>query len=736
MFNLATLEQLQSYLNNEQSRVLIILHGELSWAELMFDQYVSFLKAFNPEQGDKLSSKKYSDLSSISEGINRTTYIHHLGTENQCLLTLDPTLNIDALAALSGTIVAGGICFVWRGNGEEDWARDKHFFGQRFITYHQKNDYFFSVVEDNVSVFNESVDHFLKLRGVSEDGPTYQPCSHKTNQLKKLDRYSEQHTVISKIVGHIRSDSCTPMVLTADRGRGKSAALAIVCAALLTNKHTAIELVITAPNRAALGVFYQHLSTQLQELLGDEHSISIKNGNCKLFNNSLIYLPVDQALIKANKKAFLMIDEAAGIPVYLLKELVSSYLQCIFSSTVHGYEGAGKGFTVKFLSFLNSRYKKYLSFHLNQPIRWHENDPLEQFLFEVCLLKADFTELDNLALSEQENEMVELSKAQLATNESILRQIFSILVTAHYQTKPSDLKMMLEHPSIQIFATVSNDKVLAVALAMNEGKLDHALIEAIKQGQRRIKSHFLPQSLLTQCLTQEAFNYSYLRIMRIAVHPQLQQQGLGQQLLSFIGSWAKTHEIDILGTSFAANHQVCDFWFKAGYSPVRIGFSADASSGEHSIMMLNGLHQQSRYYVKHLVEQFYHSFDYLLVDEYQRLSVKLVQLILNNQHLADSITLKKCDLSEYDIKAVTAYAKGQTQYSCVVMSLHRWLLVFLKNDKLLTQEDLSPLIARILMKHSMSKVCSAFQLKGKKALNQYMMAMVEQSLPHIKTDSP
>jgi len=737
MSSLTRLNQIHTCLSNEGVRALIILKGELGWALQVFEYSASIFASLNNEKGNKLPCKIYSGVSELQGDINRTSYVHQLGTENQSLLFVDPNLNIDAFSALTGTIIAGGVCFLWCGSGIDDWASGTNFFGQRLTQFHQEHLWHFTIEEHNVHLFEHDADDFLEQS--MPRNAERAACEDKsiTEVGANLNSFAEQDKVIVKLVEHIKSDSNLPVVLTADRGRGKSAALAFACAELLTNEHTAIELVITAPNRAALGVFYQHLSSQLNQLLGAKSTITIRNGGCNMFNNRLTFLPVDQALIQADKHTTILVDEAAGIPVYLLKQLVETYQQSIFSSTVHGYEGAGKGFTVKFLSYLNFHFKKYFSYHLTQPIRWQQDDPLEQLLFDVCLLNTDLSDVEPFTLSTIEDKhehVVEISTVELSTNESLLRQIFSILVTAHYQTKPSDLKMMLEHPSIQVFATLSGGNVLAVALTMNEGKLEQTLIQAIKEGKRRIKSHFLPQSILTQCLNEQAFNFSYLRVMRIAVHPQLQQQGLGQKLLSFIRTCALEQGIDILGTSFAANSEVCKFWLKAHYSPIRIGFTADASSGEHSIMMLNGLQPKSNTFLRHLTEQFYHSFDYLLVDEYQKLNVELVKLILMQQHLCADKKYTKCLLSAHDIKAITAYTKGQAQYSYVVMSLHRWLLMCLSQNSL-NELDVSPLISRILMKHSISEVCERFQLKGKKALNQYMITIVKESLSDITSNS-
>lgn len=49
-----------------------------------------------------------------------------------------------------------------------------------------------------------------------------------------------------------------------------------------------------------------------------------------------------------------MVDEAAAIPVTLVKKLLGSYM-VILSSTVHGYEGTGRSLSLKLLQSLREQ---------------------------------------------------------------------------------------------------------------------------------------------------------------------------------------------------------------------------------------------------------------------------------------------------------------------------------------------------------------------------------------------
>ncbi|WP_286262920.1 GNAT family N-acetyltransferase [Thalassotalea atypica] len=702
------------YLNllRSKHRSLVVLDGDLLWAQQNIQEFLDKTTLNSSDNGTQNRLLTYSELATVSGDVNRKTYTHHLGTENQFLLFVDPELNVDALAALAGTIAAGGICFVWL-NSQDSSFVPTHFLS-RFLQYIKQSERNYYVSEQGNVQLIKTEEHLNNGRSFSQQiKPSYEVISEQTN-------------AVQLICSAIKSKKKDPVVLTADRGRGKTTALALVCAQLFISSTRPIQMVITAPNRAALTIFYSHLERQLRLLNQSlNHNINQHQGKLTIGKNSITYLPVDQLIKQSPDIDILLVDEAAGVPVYLLKRMLELAPTCVFSSTVHGYEGAGRGFTLKFLPLLKAHKPNFQSLHLHQPVRWAEKDPLESLLFDTCLLNAQLSnisaDVEAQSAISASAEFVPLSQAQLLQDETLLKQVFSVLVTAHYQTKPSDLKMLLDNPQVRIFALRSPEhQILAVALTLREGGVEPALVDAIKQGKRRLKNHFLPQSILTQCVNKQAFDYQYLRIMRIAVHPSIQQIGLGSHLLTSIENWAKRNEIDCLGTSFAANPEVCNFWFDNGYQITRIGFSTDASSGEHSAMMLKSVNNKATNFVESLNATFYNSFSYLLTDEYQQLSVPLVQLILAKNSRSNLLTDDAHD-------KIIAFANKEAQYSCIVFELHQWLLTLIVSMHS-SDESLYPLIARILMKHSVAKVCQQYGFTGKKALNQYLVKTVSSKL--------
>ncbi|MFP3345534.1 tRNA(Met) cytidine acetyltransferase, partial [Halomonas sp. SIMBA_159] len=80
------------------------------------------------------------------------------------------------------------------------------------------------------------------------------------------------------------------------------------------------------------------------------------------------------------------VDEAAAIPAPMLQKMLSSYSRVVFASTIHGYEGTGRGFAIKFTSVLDAMTPQWRACSMTSPIRWAAGDPLERWLFETLLL--------------------------------------------------------------------------------------------------------------------------------------------------------------------------------------------------------------------------------------------------------------------------------------------------------------------------------------------------------------
>ena len=118
---------------------------------------------------------------------------------------------------------------------------------------------------------------------------------------------------------------------------------------------------------------------------------------------------------------------------------------------------------------------------------------------------------------------------------------------------------MLDGPNISVWVTRYLGQIVAAALVADEGGFDQALSELIWQGKRRPQGHLMAQSLSAHCGFKEAPLLRYQRVMRIAVHPLLQRQQIGKQLISEIILQARQQGIDCVGSSFAATADILPF---------------------------------------------------------------------------------------------------------------------------------------------------------------------------------
>lgn len=716
----------------KNERRMVILSGSEPWAMSLLHSIDGIKAALSTDTKQELQTSPslaqcliYGDSSVFPANVQRKRYRDKLGSESDFIIFADSDFTIDAFAGLSGTLKAGGILFLIIPS-KNDKFENSLFFKR-----------FYSLISEMSShtVIGESQASSLPL------------CSDLDSQLKVLATSTyphgcvtqEQYNAVVAIKKVLSGQRKRPLVLTADRGRGKSSALAIACAQLMTaHKHDEFNIVITAPDAQALSVFYRQLKQSL--ISAEQQGNTITFGKVKL-----TFMAVDQLIRTPIKVSLLLVDEAAAIPVYLLEKLLRSYHRMVFSSTVHGYEGAGRGFTLKFQKVLEKLCPQWASLHINQPIRWREDDPLEQLVFDACLLNAELptlkTTLAPQSLINDKSSSVKktdtlnttdepvfkvLSAKELVADEALLKQVFAVLVTAHYQTKPSDLQLLLDNPQVQLTCLYSSKKndaeILAVALLMNEGKgngVSDADVRAIKNSERRLRSHFLPQSLFSHCGFEQAFNYKYLRIMRIAVHPQIQQQGIGAQFIHHIELLAIDQNVDFIGASFGVNPELLSFWLRSGFSTARIGFTKDKASGEHSALLIKGLGVKNEQKQQSFKRNFYQSFDYLLLEEYKALTTELVFLLLRQSSQGDLSTL-----SALDIANVQAFSCGERLYSSCCYSLYLWLKQdLLSETKSHSTEVLQQslvLVARLIQKHDSDSVCQQFGLTGKKMLNKHI----------------
>jgi tRNA(Met) cytidine acetyltransferase len=538
--------------------------------------------------------------------------------------------------------------------------------------------------------------------------PSPVPCitTSTTDQQQAID------AIVHVASGHRRR----PLVITADRGRGKSAALGLA-AAILLNKHAhgKYHIAVTAPSMHAVETLFEHAAQALPEF-------DSSTGKLFTINRSLRFVTPDQ-LLKQHKQAdILFVDEAAAIPAPLLEELLLRYKRIVFSTTVHGYEGCGRGFAIRFRETLERLTPQWRELRLSTPIRWELNDPLEQLTFDALLLNAeppddgaftDFT-LDQLEISS-------ITRDVLLQDETTLRQLFGLLVLAHYRTRPFDLRYLLDGANVRILIARYRGKIAAVAVALHEGGFDDTMRSQILSGERRPRGHLAPQTLALHCAQPQALQQSFLRIMRIAVHPAIRRKGIASALLEEMISSAKG--IDTLCSSFGATSELLEFWQKNSFQPLRIGLTREASSGCHSILMLHPVSDIGKQLLHQAQRRFLKQLPLLLTDSLNKLESGIFLPLLHDASHCH-------ELSSQSKGLLRRFAAAQLPFDAVfqeLVELATWAACSGNAARIDNrQQDL--FFSRVLQRESIQSLATRLQLAGKREVQRSLQHAVEELL--------
>ncbi|MGR5140072.1 tRNA(Met) cytidine acetyltransferase TmcA [Photobacterium sp. DNB23_23_1] len=605
-------------------------------------------------------------------------------------------LDVQALGALSGTVVGGGILLLllppeWFDNSGSNFTR-------RLSELFQ---------HPNVVILEPDLDlpalPFHDLAKMDTVGPTEATFPFGTLTACQASAVESIRRVVT---GHRKR----PLVLTADRGRGKSASLGLAAASLLAERN--IKIVVTAPSFAACQAVFRHAA--------DQFGVPFTNQKClELGKGSLAFIAPDVLSSEKPNADLVMVDEAAAIPAPVLNMLLNSFGRLVFSSTVHGYEGTGRGFAVKFRQLLDKLMPQWRAFEMKQAIRWADNDPLENWIFKALLLDA---EPATSGLDPNTAQFEYLDKNQLLVSEKLLSSLFGLLINAHYQTSPADLVNLLDDDSLHIWVCRNDDNVLGCCLIVDEGGFSPELAEQIQLGVRRPRGHLLAQSLAAHLGISEAAMQRSGRILRIAVHPDFQQQGIGQQLLSSVRLWSQGR-YNFLGTSFGYVTELLHFWQRAGYMPVRLGLQKDASSGYPSLLCVQPICDLSQQWFTRarvlfaigLTTNACEAFREMAIEEFlplliESLSLKAMPPALPTQWVEDQLSL---------------YCQGGLGYESVLPALQQYLyhrLLHIGQSCELATFHLA--VSKAIQRKSWQDIVQQFQLTGRKQAEQALRDFV------------
>ena len=541
---------------------------------------------------------------------------------------------------------------------------------------------------------------------LSLDPPIYpQPWQPIGPERPLSDDQARALPAIHKVLhGHRRR----PLVLSADRGRGKSALLGLAAAELL-RQQPGLNIVVTAPSQATVATLFAHAARGLDSTPDQLTGLS--------------YCSPDRLVHEAINPDLLLVDEAAAIPTPLLEAMLARHSRIVFATTEHGYEGTGRGFHLRFKRVLDSQTPQWQEIHLGEPIRWSEHDTLEPLIFRLLGLNAEVA----TPMPPTNPSWRLISQEALASDEAQLNQLFGLLVLAHYQTTPSDLRSLLESPDLDIHLLEQDESLLGVALVAREGEIDPELAEAIWAGRRRPRGHLLPQSLLAHAGFKTAGARSYARVMRIAIHPELHRHGLGSLLLGKLEEHYRQIGIDYLGSAFSASADLLPFWRKAGLTVLRIGLQRDAASGCHAALLLKALKPEHEPELNQWQQIFARQLPTLLAGELDALDPELVWQCLQGS------TVTVPDLGEFERDEVECFALHHKPFELCQSSLQLWLAGNLARLAELTPDERHLLIATIWQYSDWGSLAARLQLAGKPAVIKGLRALLARLLARPTT---
>ncbi|MCD6208596.1 MAG: tRNA(Met) cytidine acetyltransferase [Thermoproteales archaeon] len=423
------------------------------------------------------------------------------------------------------------------------------------------------------------------------------------------------------------------IVITANRGRGKSSVIGMGVAGLAHKLRRAkgkCRILVTAPSPQNVEELFKFALKTLKRLNYDIKEEKLPT----LITAKTIEIQYVTPIEALRKRAeILAVDEAASLHVPMLFKLLERFDRIIFSTTIHGYEGAGRGFTVRFLSRLKKRQDISLyEYEMKEPIRYSENDPIEKWLFDTLLLDAEPAQLNEEDLSCIERREVEYFKPKLEEfflkREDLLRQFFGIYIMAHYRNNPNDLGMMMDAPHHFPRALMLKTGKLVVSLELaEEGPLKGDL--AVKSARGAwIMGNIIPDRLIKHYKTIDFGELKGWRIVRIATHPEVMRKGLGSQALAYVEEEAREKGYDWVGAGFGVTNELLRFWARNGYTPVHLSPERNPVSGEYSLLVVKPLNSKAKRYVDFFAWEFKNKFISALTDPYFDLEAEVALILL------------------------------------------------------------------------------------------------------------
>lgn len=564
-------DQLIRFLESRQS--LALAKGQR--AVVVIDETpAGWSQRFADEHGFRIESSELTDRQ--TDRADRITGI--LGTENQlAVYQLGRQPDAGILAALAGSLRVGGVLLLDIGKrcsiGPPAWSGTSHSGNKQNESNSRKrfNRLLARYLSDQPSLFTR-----LQVESGFSDGNSVQPASTKqslcpadSTRHYAAAAISEQNLLLDRVQQHLGNHSSSSILICGRRGRGKSALLARIATWL---DRQGKDFAITSNHKAALQSYRHHYSGQVDRFISH----------------------ID-ALHRSHE--ILLVDEAGNFSIKQLNRYANINDHIVFASTTEGYENAGRALTVRFAEQLKSRHKPHLNLQPEQPWRWNTGDQLERFIDELSLANQPVhdepAEPPPHVLQAPGDAFVclEVSQEQLAINEKLLLQVYTLLAEHHYQSSAKDWQHWLDGQSLRVWIQTLQGRVIGALVVELEGDIDASLHSAILNGERRLPHQLLPQLLAKQSRDASVLTKRFARVVRIAVVPERRRQGLATAMLRHVEDTLMGHSpiVSAMGASFANDLTSVAFWIHNDYHRFHQGLRINPRSGTYSVAVLKSI---------------------------------------------------------------------------------------------------------------------------------------------------
>lgn len=443
-----------------------------------------------------------------------------------------------------------------------------------------------------------------ELDDIKESLEDTQPVGSLVKIAKTADQAKALLTFVDAIAEKTLRSTVT---LTAARGRGKSAALGVAIAAAIAHGYS--NIFITSPSPENLKTLFEFVFKAFDALNYLDHvDYTIIQSTNPNFNKAIVRVNVHrqhrqtiqyiqpQDAYTLGQAELVVIDEAAAIPLPLVKKLMGPYL-VFMASTINGYEGTGRSLSLKLIQQLrdqsrgasklngaadaevadrstgkattngdnaSGRGRSLREITLIEPIRYAQGDSVEKWLNKVLCLDATFpsSKLNTQGCPHPSKcELLHVNRDTLFSfhpvSEKFLQQMIALYVASHYKNSPNDLQLMSDAPAHQLFVLVppvDDDSsrlpeplcVIQVAL---EGQISRqSVLSSLSRGQRA-GGDLIPWLVSQQFQDEEFAGLSGARIVRIATNPEYTNMGYGSRALTLLtdfyeGKFANLSELE------------------------------------------------------------------------------------------------------------------------------------------------------------------------------------------------